>query len=204
MRSAGGTNCWPPSFVSFVATSRMELFAVPSFQEGSGSAAWAPRARISPRTASVENVASFDGFMELRLSLGPRHRELDWLLIAQDGHSQLVTGLDGLERFDDLGQVGVRRDGHALDREHDVAADDDLLALDDPDAIASAESEAGSAGILHHLLDQESTLLRHLEGFGHRARDEHDIEPVPPALALDQQFRHGVRGDDEPEPFAAP
>src|SRR5262249_45791502 len=99
---------------------------------------------------------------------GPLHRELDWLLIAQDGHSQLVTGLDGLERFDDLGQVGVRRDGHALDREHDVAADDDLLALDDPDAIASAESEAGSDGILHHLLDQESTLLRHLEGFGHR------------------------------------
>src|SRR5262245_18440727 len=91
------------------------------------------------------------------LPAGPLHRELHRPLIAQVGRAQHLTGLERLQHLEDLDHVGVGRERHPLHGELHVASDDDLLALNDPHAIASAQPEAGADGILHDLLDQEAT-----------------------------------------------
>src|SRR5262249_22729394 len=137
------------------------------------------------------------------LARRPLHRELDGLFVAQDRGAQLVAGLDGLEHLEDLDHVGVGGDRHALDGQQDVAADDDLLPLDDPDAITAAHSHASGDRILHDMLDKEAALLRHLERLGHGAGDQHEIDPIPSPLAVDQEVLHRIRRHDEAESFAA-
>jgi len=73
-------------------------------------------------------------------------------------------------RLEDLGAVGSAGHGDPLNREQDIPSDDDLLALDDADAVSSLDPETGGHRIIDHLLHEEPARLRHVEGPSDRPR----------------------------------
>src|SRR5262245_5625157 len=172
-------------------------------------AAHAPATSGSARTSRVmrkrrhviDRIERYSGSGSWR-EAGPLHRELHDLVAAEDGDAQVLARLEALELLENLGAVGAVGQGDPLDREQDIAPDDDLLAFHDADAVSSLEPEPVAHRILDHLLDEESARLRHVQCPGHCPRHQHGIEPVKPAVSVYQQAPHGVRGDDEAESFA--
>src|SRR5262245_21198306 len=84
-----------------------------------------------PRREALETLRS--------LEARDCHRELNGLFTAEHGDAQVLAGPEGLERLDDLGAIFAAGQLDPLDREQDVAPDNDLLSVHDADSVSALE-----------------------------------------------------------------
>src|SRR5713101_2116980 len=150
------------------------------------------RLRTAERPAPTRSLRAFDA-----------RRELDSLAVAKDDDGERRAGDELLPHRDDALSAPRFADLDAADREDDVAADEERLAVDGglPRARAQTRSLRRRSG--RHPLDQHSGRLRHVEDLRELVAEDEPLHAAPERPLLEEERPDHVRADDEPEPLEA-